>query len=393
MFDERAYLVNIAKRLLAHDKAGTTDMADAPCVHDASVYTDPERFEAERREVFARSPQLVCFSSDLPEPGSFRTFDALGVPVLLIRGEDRTVRAFLNACAHRGMRLKDGCGRARVLSCPYHAWSFALDGSLKSVNAEETFGEIDRDRYRLLELPAAEKYGMVFTAASPQVTIDIDALLGDFAPVFEHWQLGRLQHIKSGTFEVQTNWKLALDTFCEGYHFATLHRDSVADYALSNISDYRRFGSDLRNHRLAFPNTTIRELHDKPESEWGDADAVFAQFQLVHFIYPNISLLVSPRACEFFQIYPGAHVGEHVTHYHSYWRGHVPIPDDTVRREAEAHFDFIWQVVEQEDYWAGRCVQQSLNSGLVNETTFGRNEPALINMHRALRDAVDACAA
>ena len=246
--------------------------------------------------------------------------------------------------------------------------------------------------YRALEAADTlqEKYGMIFVAGSRDVTVDVDSILGELAPLFGHWRLDTLQHVKSGRFEVPTNWKLALDTFCEGYHFASLHRDSVADYALSNISDYLTFGAGGRNHRLAFPNTTIRELHGKPASEWGGVNEIFAQFQLVHFIYPNVTLLISPRACEFFQIYPGCHVGEHVTHYHCYWRGHVPIADEAARLEAEAHFDFIWQVVEQEDYWAGACVQRNLQSGLIRETTFGRNEPALINMHNAFAAAVGA---
>ncbi len=388
VLDERTILADIARRLLDYDRDGATAMAPGPHVHDPSTYTDPARFAREREALFLKTPQLVCFSSDLPEAGSFRTFDALGVPLLLIRGEDGRVRAFLNACAHRGMRLKDGCGKARLLTCRYHAWSYGLDGTLKAINAEPTFGQVDKGSYGLTELPAAEDYGMVFAAASPDVGIDVEAMLGELAPLFEHWDLGSLQHIKSGEFHVDTNWKLALDTFCEGYHFGSLHRDSVADFALSNVSDFMTFGPDGRNHRLAFPNTTIRTWHDMPESEWGGADDIFAQFQLVHFIYPNISLLISPRACEFFQIYPGPTVGQHVTHYSSYWRGNAALDSDQARAEAEAHFDFIWQVVETEDYAAGAAVQRSLNSGLVKRTTFGRNEPALINMHAAFDKAL-----
>ncbi|MEO0997827.1 MAG: aromatic ring-hydroxylating dioxygenase subunit alpha [Pseudomonadota bacterium] len=393
MLDERTILADIARRLLDYDREGTTAMAPRPHLHDPSSYTDPARFEREREALFLKTPQLVCFSSDLPEAGSFRTFDALGVPLLLIRGDDGRVRAFLNACAHRGMRLKDGCGKARLLTCRYHAWSYRLDGALKAINAEPTFGQVDKQSYGLTELPAAEDYGMVFAAASPGVEIDIEAMLGELAPLFRHWDLGSLQHIKSGEFHVDTNWKLALDTFCEGYHFASLHRDSVADFALSNVSDFLTFGPDGRNHRLAFPNTTIRAWHDAPEAEWGSADDIFAQFQLVHFIYPNISLLISPRACELFQIYPGPAVGQHVTHYSSYWRGNAALDSDEARAEAEAHFDFIWQVVETEDYAAGAAVQRSLNSGLVRRTTFGRNEPALINMHTAFERALAPVAA
>ena len=184
---------------------------------------------------------------------------------------------------------------------------------------------------------------------------------------------------------MRTNWKLALDTFCEGYHFGPLHKDSVGDYSLSNISVYDRFGPNQEHHRLAFPNKTIRDLKGVPEDQWGSTNDVFQHFQLVHFIFPNISLLISPRACEFFQLYPGKSVDEHVTRYSSYFRGHIELETEEHWQEAYDHFDFIYKVVETEDYWVSENVQKSFNAKIKPFTTFGKNEPALINMHKTFR--------
>lgn len=387
-FDERAFLATIAQRLIALDRDGTTDSAAEPVVIDPGCYIDRDRHRSELEQIFAREPQLVCFSSELEGPGAYRCFDELGIPILLLRNAAGELRAYLNACSHRNARLREGCGTVQRITCPYHAWSFDLEGRLQSVYKEETFGPVDYEAHGLTRLPCAERYGMVCVSPDPDGVIDVDAMLGDAAPVFESWQLDRLQPVGSHDFHVRSNWKLALDTFCEGYHFGPLHRESVGDYALGNISAFDTFGAGERNHRLAFPNKTLRDLAGSPTEAWGDANDIFQNFQLVHFIYPNISLLVSPGACEFFRIYPGREPGEHLTRYTCYFRGHMPLETEEQRAAAKAHFEFIVKVVEEEDYWVSANVQRNLNTGLRQRATFGRNEPALINMHRAFAEAV-----
>lgn len=377
--DEKSVYVEITKRLLKHLDAGTTDSAEAPFRLSTRAYTDPELFQREKETIFKQNPQFVCFSSDLPERNTYLTFDDLGVPVLLTRDKEGKVNAFLNACTHRAGRLKEGCGKATALSCPYHAWSFDLKGKLQYIYEEQTFGAIDKSYYDLMRLPVEEKYGMIFVGLSPDVRVSIDEIVGDMAPVFEMWKLGEGKRVNSHEWRLNTNWKLALDTFCEGYHFVPLHRESVGEYSLGNIAAFDRFGPENRNHRLAFPNTTIKRLKDVPESQWG-VD-VFNDFQLVHFIYPNTSLLVSPSAVELFQLYPGKTVGEHLTRYTCYWRTTEGAGWGVT--DPQAHFEFVRDVVDKEDYWVSSNVMKSLAANMRPFNTFGRNEPALHNMHRA----------
>ena len=378
MHNEKEVLHAIVKRVLKHVEAGTTDSADQPYRHPTWTYTDPALFEQERLRIFKENPQFVCFSGDLPGPGSFYTFDDLGVPVLLTRDQDGKINAFLNACSHRGARLKDGCGKSNAISCPYHAWGFDLKGKLRTIYKEETFGNVDKSYYNLVKLPVEEKYGMIYVGLDPDMKFTIDEHIGDLAPYFEMWDFGKMELVNTHEWRMQTNWKLALDTFCEGYHFAALHKESVGDYAMGNLSLFDRFGADQNHHRIAFPNSSITSLKDLPEEEWSD---VFSHFQLVHFIYPNISMLVSPTAVEFFQLYPGKTVGEHVTRYRCYWRSDLSRPDQG--RDPQAHFEFIREVVDKEDYWVSANVQRSLSANIKPFSTFGRNEPALINMHKA----------
>jgi carnitine monooxygenase subunit len=377
MLNEKEIQHALVKRVLKHLDAGTTDSAEEPYRHPTWTYTDPALFEQERLKIFKENPQLVCFSPDLPNPGSFFTFDDLGVPVLLVRDNDGKVNAFLNACSHRGARLKEGCGKTNAISCPYHAWGFDLKGKLRTIYKEETFGCVDKSFYNLVKLPVEEKYGMIYVGLDPDMSFTIDGHLGDLSPYFEMWNLHDMKLVNMHEWRMNTNWKLALDTFCEGYHFGPLHRESVGDYAIGNLSLFDRFGPEQRHHRITFPNASISTLKDLPEDQWTDA---FSHFQLVHFIYPNISLLVSPTAVEFFQLYPGAAVDQHLTRYRCYWRD-LSRPDQG--RGPQDHFEFIRDVVDKEDYWVSANVQKSLSANIKPFSTFGRNEPALINMHKA----------
>ncbi len=378
--DERQAYVAIVKRVLAHLEAGTTECTDDVMRVPTSIYTDPALFEHEKQTIFKQSPQWVCFSSDLPGPGSYYTFDDLGVPVLLTRDQGGQVNAFLNACTHRSSRLKEGQGKAASLSCPYHAWSFDLKGKLRAVFEEKTFGTIDKSFYDLVKLPVEEKYGMVFVGLSPDVRVSIDEVLGEMAPLFAAWDLGSAKVVDTHEWALQANWKLALDTYCEGYHFMSLHSATLGDVSIGNLGLVDFFGPNQRNHRVAFPNQTIHRLKQIPEAQWGMD--VFNDFQLVHFIYPNISVLVSPTAIEFFQLYPGKTVGEHLTRYRCYWRANEGGAGWGVT-DPQAHFDFVRDIVTKEDYWVCANVMKSLNGGLRSFNTFGRNEPALHNMHKA----------
>ena len=383
--DERQAYVDIIHRVFAHPDAGTTDRAPDVCRVSTSIYTDPELFEREKATIFKRSPQFVCFSSDLHSPGTYYTFDDLGVPVLLTRDHAGAIHALLNACTHRSARLKEGCGKAATISCPYHAWNFDMKGQLRAVYEEKTFGTIDKAYYNLVKLPVEEKYGMIFVGLAPDVHVSIDEILGEMAPLFATWNLGQAKVVNSHEWHLKTNWKLALDTYCEGYHFTPLHKATLGDVSYGNLSLVDFFGPHRQNHRVAFPNTSINKLKDVPQAQWG-LD-IFHEFQLVHFIYPNISLLVSPSAIEFFQLYPGKTVDEHVTRYRCYWRTEEGAAGWGVN-DPQAHFEFVRDIVTKEDYWVSAGVMKSLNGGLRSFNTFGRNEPALHNMHRAFARGV-----
>jgi len=131
--------VGILKRLLHYVDTRTTSMADAPWRNDVSVYTDAERLTREQQILFRQHPIVMGFAAEWAAPGSFRTDDYAGVPVLVVRGRDGKLRAFLNVCRHRGAKVAAGCGTARLFSCPYHAWTYDLSGKVMGIPTSAAF--------------------------------------------------------------------------------------------------------------------------------------------------------------------------------------------------------------------------------------------------------------
>ena len=209
------------KTLMARLDTGTNVDAGGLRRNPTSVYVDPELAERERSTFFDQHPQLVGLSGDLPEPGSFLTLHELGVPILATRDADGRFRAFVNSCRHRGVILeRETRGSARRFTCEFHSWVYDSGGTLVGLPKEDHFGQVDRECLGLVELPAEERHGLLFVHPQPDGSLDVDALLGqELSAELASWDLGRLRYLGADRYDVACNWKLAMDTFGETYHF------------------------------------------------------------------------------------------------------------------------------------------------------------------------------
>jgi Rieske 2Fe-2S family protein len=196
-----------------------------------SYYTDPEIFEREKNRIFQRNWFAAARSTDLPEPGSFRAVDVGGESVLIVRGRDRKLRAFLNVCRHRGARLcmADSGSVRRSLQCPYHAWTYGLDGSLIAAPNLSSMNDVNRDEYGLVGVALREWLGAVWVCLAEEppsftdtVQAAVTARLGD-AGMIEEWGIDGLVVGRRITYDVKANWKLIVENFMECYHCATIH--------------------------------------------------------------------------------------------------------------------------------------------------------------------------
>lgn len=375
-----------ARRIRDHIKDGTSDLAPAAMRNDVSVYLDPARHAAERQKLFRETPLVACLSSDLPAAGSFRTFDETGAPIVIVRGRDGQVRAFLNICTHRGARLvRETEGRANLMTCWFHGWSYDTTGRLAATPEAERFGDGLCDRGHLVEVPCGERVGLVFVQATPGSTMDLDAHLGEFAAVLDELDLGRAERVKSGVLPVKSNWKYALDTYGEGYHFAALHKQTLAPYFRNDITVYDRYG---RHHVVSFASRDMERYVRLPEDQWGIGDEAGG----IHYLFPNTIIFagsVRPGAAYYttFRHFPGEQPGETITYKTIYAPTGVNSPE--YRKEVEDAYDATAHVVETEDYVTAAEGWRNLTALPAGSSViYGRQEIALQNQHKALAEAI-----
>src|SRR6185436_1833980 len=166
----------------------------------------------------------VGHASQCLEPHDFFTCELAGVPVIIARQPDRSLRAFLNVCRHRGCRVtfEEG-GHRRSFTCPYHAWGYRADGTLATIPYEDGFAGLDRSAMGLVALPVQERHGLVWVVLTPGATIDVAAHLGELDEELASYGLEGYVVERSTLLPAPFNWKLVVDGFLEVYHLRFLH--------------------------------------------------------------------------------------------------------------------------------------------------------------------------
>jgi phenylpropionate dioxygenase-like ring-hydroxylating dioxygenase large terminal subunit len=374
---------DLARRTLALLDRKTTVMAPHVMEEPVRGYQSPEQFEQERKRIFNRYPIFVGLSTELAEPGSWRTLEVAGTPILLTRDQDGRLRALLNVCQHRGVTVARGCGKgARRFTCPFHGWTYDIEGNLVGMPGAEGFAEVRREDRGLIELPAEERYGMMFAAANPEAHFRLEDYLGGLGEHFESFGLASWKSVAAvHEHRIKANWKVVWGTHCETYHFATLHRDSVGPIVHSNTSLADFYGDHALMTSTLRSIDTLREL---PEAEWHPVDD--GHINLNYRLFPTLSMsVVFGNRLEVFTVFPGDTPHETVALHYAY-RQEIP-GSEAERTELEEMVRFACQsVVDGEDYRMAELTQRSLYSPSAPQTlVFGRNEPVMQSMALTLR--------
>jgi phenylpropionate dioxygenase-like ring-hydroxylating dioxygenase large terminal subunit len=374
--------VELVRRILHRYEAGATDPQQAFDVaassgwEDARVFTCPDRFARELEVLFRRTPQVVGWAGEVRQPSSYVTKDVAGVAVVITRDADGELHAFRNACTHRGAQVAQGCGAARRLTCPYHAWSFDLTGQLVGQPEGWAFDDVPTDSLGLRELPVAEVAGLLVVGLEPDV--DVSGALADIEAELGWCGYADCDVVATETYHVQANWKLAVDVNLEVYHVASLHRESLHPI-LVNHTVHDSFG---RHSRHAFPLRSAGDLIGTPEEEWPAEPPI----SVVHTLFPSVAVLETPVSSQMFRIYPGRHPGECTVHLAE--AALHPIANETEREGRLFGFDYTKAILSQEDFPVAEQCQRGAESGL-DRFTFGRLEPMLQHWHDTWRAAVD----
>lgn len=381
--DLREQLIPDAEAMLARLADGTISQAPAVSSLDSAIYTDSALFERERRGVFRRLPLMLAASCEVPASGDYKAMEVAGIPLLLARGRDGVVRTFLNACTHRGSRLAKDCGHAARFTCPYHAWSFGLDGRLIGIAAKAEFGECPEDARNLVAFPTTERAGLIWAILDPAAPPEfegflhgIDRLLAGFD--FASWTFFERRELPGA------NWKLAFDAHLEFYHLPVLHRATFGSQ-MSNLAEYFYHGPHQRiglvtTSEHALEQDDLAGLAALPKEEWPIDTLLFGEW----IIFPNVSIncfYKGGRGVIISQVFPGQTVGESVTVQMFL---HQTPPADAQQADARAMSDFLGHVVGSEDLPMSRDQQQVLATGLLPRVQFGRNEGGLQHFHHWL---------
>ena len=350
------------------------------------IYRDADFLQAERERVFACAWQVICHLSDIPNPGDYHTLDFLGEPIVAVRGRDSGVRAFFNVCRHRAARLVDGGSGhcpGRIV-CPYHAWTYDLDGTLAAVPHREEFADFSLRQFGLKPVESEVYKGFIFVRLQAGLPSVADML----AP-YEHelawYRFEELEPLGRVTMRVRhVNWKNVTDNYSDAMHIAVAHP------GLSRL-----FGHTYGVESQLWVDKMWGYLRDTPSSQLSermyqavlpasphlpqDRQRLWTYFKL----WPNVAFDIYPDQVDFMQMIP---VSPTETLVREIAYAH---PDE--RREMRAARYLNWRInrrVSLEDKALIERVQAGMGSRSHSPGPLGNNEVALRSFARRMRELI-----
>ena len=356
------------ERIFDHIDNNTTDLGDETWKEPVENYFSQERFTQEI-QLLRRLPVPFCPSAALPEKGSYVARQASGTPLLTVRGSDGEVRSFINACRHRGMQVAQGMGCSnKAFVCPYHEWSYSLDGKLKNIPGEEAFPDYNKSDNGLVQVDAAEKGGIVYVQQEGSIGQDfINNALDYFQP--------RQEMFDHGEVNDHTNWKLLTETLLEGYHIKSLHKKTFFPYGLDNINLVETFGP---NSRVIFPFRRIEKLRTlKPEDRKIDGTVT-----KVYHLFPNASISMLSKHSNLTVMEP---IAPNEVKTITYSMVNLNSSGKIISNEdAKKDLKFVNEQGQSEDREAARAIFETVTAKANSHLTFGYFEKAIVNFHQHL---------
>ena len=378
-------------RLVDHLRSRQTDMMESVLEVDPAVYTDPEIAARERERVFARVPFAVAHCTEIAEPGSFITSRLPNNEAIIVRQHDGGVRALVNVCRHRGSMVEaQEAGTCKKFQCPYHGWSYNIDGSLKSATHEASFGDFDHLDRGLISLPVEERHGFIWVIDSPGAEIDVAAWFGPtMDAILGSYGIEKHVCVHSGSFDEPANWKVLQDAFLDGYHIQFVHKETAAKMTYTNILTIEDYG---RHDRFFSPRKSIQKVLGANGHQLADEE-IQPHINISHGLLPNSTLLCLPDHIQLLTFFPHpSDPGQSRMEIRI-----IPPRVEDTELDAETWqelWDRNWKInmdiLRDEDFPIAHRTQRAVSSVGAGPLIFGRNEVANQVFHRELAKLLEA---
>jgi len=349
------------------------------------IYHDAEFFAAERARVLRPAWQIMCHVSDVPRPGDWHTLDYLGENILVVRGDDHILRAFANVCRHRASRLVDGAsGNCRKLVCPYHAWTYALDGQLTGVPARSTYAALDTTTLGLHALDLEIWQGFVFVRLE-RGGVSVAAMMAPHLDEIVPYRFEELRALRTVATRMRhVNWKNLTDNYSDGLHVPVAHpglrRLFGPGYAIAAGEHVDRLSGPLVEPG---PARSSERLYHELLPEVPHLDRMRQSMWLYFKLWPNLAFDIHPDQIDFMQFLPVSPT-ETVIREISY-----AVPDD--RREMRAARYLNWRInrmVNREDAALVARVQAGMASASYTQGPLGESEVCLRSFAKRMRNLI-----
>ncbi len=312
----------------------------------ASWYVDPRIAELERLKVFSRTWQLVARTDQLRQPGDFVTARLAGEPVVIVRGDDRVLRAFFNVCRHHAAAVvNQACGHSSILQCPYHGWKYGLDGSLKGMPEFDGVKGFERSDNGLVPIRVETWECFVFVNLDPQAP-PLCEFLGGLISRVAPLEISKLRYFDRRTYDIHCNWKVFVDNYLDGgYHVPHLHK------GLSSVLDYKQYTIENEDRYCLQSSPMVTSEEDAATGATRKGDRAWYFWQ-----YPNLMINCYAGYMDTNYVIPLD--ADHCTVIFDFYFSDV----SEARREFNAQSVNVGNRVQEEDLGICEDVQRGLKS-------------------------------
>ena len=349
------------------------------------LYHDAGFFAAEQRAFLRASPQIVCHVSDIAEPGMWQKLDYLGESIIVMRGDDGVARAFMNVCRHRGSRLVDGeSGCARVLTCPYHAWSYGRDGRLVGVPHRQEYPGLEVAAHGLKPVALEEWHGFLFVRLEEDLP-SVAEMMAPYEAEVAPYRFEELRAIGRVTLRPRAlNWKTIADNYSDHLHIPVGHPGLTRLFGRNYRIEAREWVDRMEGDLVEAPSANPSErAYQALLPEAGHLPPSHRRKWLYYKLFPNVAFDIYPDQVDFMQFLPVS-ATETVIREISY-----ALPDG--RREMRAARYLNWRInrrVNAEDTELITRVQLGMQSPAYQAGPLGTSEVCLRSFAGKLRRMV-----